>query len=151
MNSPTACPIALLPQPSQMELTNDGVCNLRADTLIVADPGTLPEAKLLAEMLAPVFGRQPSISEREDASLPCIRLVRAKDEMADEAYRLDIDAVGVRLCAATGAGLARAAATLIQLLPPQAPAGCAISFLSITDQPPAWGVVMGDGWPTDAP
>lgn len=127
-------PVALIPLPqSCTEHTAPG-CRITADTVIVAEPGTAPEAELLSTMLAQVFGRPLRVSD--DAAAPAIRLSRCALPGANaEAYQLDASGAGIVLQAATPAGLGWAVQALVQLVPPHAHQGAEVPAVSIRDQP----------------
>lgn len=130
--------LPLLPVPRTCVQHATPGCHLSADTVIVAEPGTHPEAELLSALVARVLGRPLRIVDSIDAAPAhsSIRLVRMKDAgQPPESYHLDVTAAGVVIQAATSAGIGWGIQTLVQLLPPHAPGGAAIPALTIGDQP----------------
>jgi len=123
----------LLPLPASCTPVTGPGCRIDADTPIVAGVGALPEAELLAGLLAPVLGRPLRIVEAAEGV--AIRLERHDRPAAPESYELRVAADGARLAAATGVGLGWAVQTLVQMLPPHAPAGAALAAVAIADQP----------------
>lgn len=130
-------PIALVPRPATCIERGQTACHLDVDTLIIAETGTRPEAELLAELLAPIFGRPLQVVDDtvSNASAPVIRLQRDPAPGAEEAYQLDTDANGALLRAGTPSGLGWAVQSFVQLLPPQAVHGADLPAVSIQDQP----------------
>ena len=135
----------LVPLPATCTSPAGPGCRISADTPIIAGAGTLPEAELLAAMLAPVLGRPLRITDQAVAGSPAIVLERTLAPAPEEAYRLAVDAQGVRLESATGIGLGWAVQSLVQLLPSHATGGAELAAMIITDQPRfAWRGAMLD-------
>jgi hexosaminidase len=131
---------ALIPLPLNNTPGTGPGCRISADTLLVAEWGTRPEAETLAAQLAPTFGRQPQVVDADPGTgAPVIALRRGTLSDAsltsEEAYELRVSATGVELLAPTACGVFRAAQTLLQLLPAVAIDGAELSALTITDSP----------------
>lgn len=139
--------IALIPQPASCVPGTGAGCRLGPDSTIVAGWGTRPEAETLAGQLAATFGRALRVVDEGAASTgPAIVLRReVQPDAGDEGYRLTADATGVVIAAPTATGLFRGGQTLLQLLPPSAPAGAEVPMVSISDRPRfAWRGAMLD-------
>ncbi len=110
----------LFPQPQKVRTTSSPI-TLDAETRIFAEDAALGE--LLASYLRPATGfdfpvQQPEGAEAQNAR-NCILLARGPDDMADEAYSLNVDADRVSISAAGRRGFVHGMQTLRQLLPPQ--------------------------------
>lgn len=132
---------ALIPLPASCTRSAAPGCRLGPDTCLVAGWGTRPEAETLASQLARTFGRAPAVLD-EGAVVPGPAITLRRDAAIatgaagdDEAYRLVVGAAGVAITAATAAGLFRGGQSLLQLLPPTAPAGAELAALTIEDRP----------------
>ncbi|ADD45505.1 beta-N-acetylhexosaminidase [Stackebrandtia nassauensis] len=146
---------SLIPQPTSVEAHPGGPFTLDGDTRIVATEAAAEAGWLLHDYLRAGTGLTVPVTDRADGG--AITLELSGDRPADgttaaEAYRLDVDADGVRLSAAHPAGLSRAVQTLRQLLPAEtlrsAPVGTTpvtLAAVSIQDEPRfAWRGVMLD-------
>ncbi|MFF0470507.1 beta-N-acetylhexosaminidase [Micromonospora zamorensis] len=107
------------PQQVQPDPTTDWA--LPADAVIVssADPAALAVAEQLAQLLRPATGYPLPVTDATTPE-PAGGIALVLDEAADlgaEAYRVDIATDGVRITAATAAGLFYGVQTLRQLLP----------------------------------
>ena len=127
----------LLPLPMRCHHPPGPGVRIDADTAIIAMPGARPEAQLLAELLARIFGRTPVVrdaTERGDSV--AIRLSRSDlPDLGDEGYALVVGDDGIDLRAAAPAGLGNGAHALVQLLPASAPQGALVAAIDITDRP----------------
>ena len=126
---------ALIPLPAHVAAGTGPGCRITAETPIIAEAGTRPEAELLACLLGSVLGRPLTVlDDGPNAGLTCIRLTR--DCIGtDEAYLIDVDARGLCLRAATASGLGWATQTALQLFPPHAIHGHDLEAISICDVP----------------
>lgn len=136
MSSRPEPPLPIIPRPLRLECA-PGRFHLTPRTVIEAAPGAAPEARLLAEALAPATGftlevretgtatpgTTPSATAAAPAPPPAgtIRLALDPDarELSPEGYRLHAAPDQVRLTALRPAGLFYACQTLLQLLPPE--------------------------------
>lgn len=117
---------ALVPLPSSVkEISGEGY-KLTADTVFVASGDAAAEAEFIASHLRkstgfplPVKAAGNGISLTLNPAL--------KDRTGEEGYALDAGAKGVRIVAATRAGLFHGGQTLLQLLPPEAFSAQAVS------------------------
>ena len=137
---------AIIPRPSSLEL-GSGWFVLTRRTTIGCDPGARGCADLLAEYLRgtglplPVSVREPAAQPSPDDGIT-LRFAPADSELGPEGYRLDADESGVRIRAASVAGLRHGIQTLRQLLPAE--------IYSTPRTPgagpdPAWGAVTAAG------
>ncbi|WP_426690580.1 beta-N-acetylhexosaminidase [Rhodanobacter ginsengiterrae] len=132
-------PLPLIPQPAKLELAEGHFSVSAATPIVVADdtPASLRTAHWLAELTARTRGLKLAVQRRAaSAGAIVLRLDPAFSPASDEAYALAVTAQGIVLSARTDAGLFRGAATLYQLLTPDAAQGAVqIPALHIADQP----------------
>lgn len=107
----------IIPQPSH-QTAQESSFELRAETVIVCDAGTLEKAEQLARSLRPATGFALPV-QTVPGPQPCITLGLTPDARAlgPEGYELEADANGVLLRSSTEVGLFYAAQSLRQLLP----------------------------------
>ncbi|WP_294235565.1 family 20 glycosylhydrolase [uncultured Sphingomonas sp.] len=143
-----AGPVAsLLPRPAHLTM-GTGRFRIAADARIVVpmgDAGAMNAARQMAAIVARTRGLSLTVVEGGDGP---IRFVRSGQAPAgDERYRLDVGAAGIRIAAASDAGLLYGAMTLAQLLTPDARFRTAVSVeaMTIADSPRfVWRGVMLD-------
>ncbi len=149
---------SLIPRPESVTSLG-GVFRLRAGAVIAADDAAQSVATYLRRRLAPVVGEAIEIAQAGTASRraasPQIELrLTAETELGAEGYRLEVTDAGVRLHAATAAGLFHGVQTLLQLLPQavEAPAAATafdacLPAVRIVDRPRfAWrGFMLDEG------
>ena len=130
--------IGVIPLATKVE-SQSGVLLVSSGFRIVVPPGdaaALADARWLSETAARVSGPKLSVG---GVGPPIIRLVRLRGEndLGPEGYRLDIAASGVRIGAATDAGLFYGAASLLQLLTPEngVAGGVTLKAVHIEDRP----------------
>ncbi|MEH0933072.1 beta-N-acetylhexosaminidase [Micromonospora sp. CPCC 205558] len=107
------------PQQAQPDPTADWVLPAEAVIVATAHPAALAVAEQLAQLLRPATGYPLPVTDATTPQ-PAGGVALVLDDTADlgaEGYRLDIATDGVRVTAATGAGLFYGAQTLRQLLP----------------------------------
>ncbi|MFJ8039725.1 beta-N-acetylhexosaminidase [Kitasatospora sp. NPDC096147] len=104
----------ILPTPVELHRSPGGF-TLDRQTAVHAGPGAGTAADLLRTLLAPATGLP--LRRSPDGA---VRLTLTPGEGEPEGYRLTVSDDGVRLTAATVAGLRHGVQTLRQLLPPQA-------------------------------
>ena len=135
--------VTLFPQPQQLE-RRAGAFSLNAHTRLFSHESDLAEK--LARYLRPATGydlpAHPLDDDIRAHVANAILLVPADDEMADEAYALEVAPERVTLRASGRDGFLRAMQTLRQLLPPQiladspqAEVAWTIPCVSISDAP----------------
>jgi hexosaminidase len=109
----------LAPRPASLERLNGGPLSLGPGTIIGADAAAQPAAALIATLIRHVTGAKPPIADPSAATGPgAIVLTLTGDAETDaEGYELRVDAGGLRLTAATPAGLFYGVQTIRQLLP----------------------------------
>ncbi|SCL22388.1 hexosaminidase [Micromonospora inyonensis] len=114
-------PVALgdvLPVPASVRPEPGADFPLTADTVIRAEPAARAEADRLATLLRPATGHPlPVTVDPAAPAAGALTLALADPGLGPEGYRLDITPTGVRLTAATPAGLGHGVQTLRQLLP----------------------------------
>lgn len=139
--------LPVLPLPAKVEPAS-GTFRVRTGTTIVVpkgDSGARNAARRAAEIVVRTRGITLPVVE---AGTGAIRFVRAgKARKGDERYRLVVTPAGIRIDAATDAGLFYGAMTLAQLLSPDARFGESVSVpaMTIDDAPRfAWRGVMLD-------
>ncbi len=135
--------LGLLPRPMQLE-QREGVWRLTEQTRVVADEAAADEGRKLALVLSDALGRALSLVSsgggREDITLV---LDNSRADLGEEGYEIMISPAGVRMTAATPAGLFYAGQTFRQLLPavalrdaPSQPAGdWRIRSVRVLDRP----------------
>ncbi|HZT28609.1 MAG TPA: family 20 glycosylhydrolase [Bryobacteraceae bacterium] len=151
-----AATLDVIPQPASYEM-RPGSFRLQGGVSIVVPPG-VPEAlqvgTYLANAVAPPTGFRWRVVEGTRPSLRRGEIVLALSGRASanpEGYQLEVSERGVRIQAASAAGLFYGVQTLIQLLPPEIEAkrrqeaGWSIPCVRITDSPRfAWRGLMLD-------
>lgn len=141
--TPAALPLVPMPQTVTRASGSFTVADGARLGIPAGDAGAQAAARLLAAhvrverglTLTPVAGEAP------------IRFVRDAAVGGDEAYRLDVDARGIRITASGDRGLVHGAMTLAQLLSPDRAYGRAVAVpaLAITDAPRfAWRGLLVD-------
>lgn len=143
--SPQAPP-ALLPLPVSARFTAGPGLTITASTPIFIqsdDPRAVFVAEFLAGLLTTVGPAGPSVTQN-GASIPPGSIVLSLDPALSpnpEAYQLEVSAAGVRLAAASPAGLFHGVQTLRQILPPflehdaARPRPIVVPEVRITDHP----------------
>ncbi|MEO6288892.1 MAG: beta-N-acetylhexosaminidase [Ginsengibacter sp.] len=114
--------LAIIPQPAMME-RGTGVFILSKEILIETNssqPEILNVATELSKELSLVTGYRVKIgrtSVKSNHSLKLLLLPALMNELGEEGYRLQVSATGIKISAATNAGLFYGNQTLFQLLP----------------------------------
>jgi hexosaminidase len=142
--TPAASPakLPLIPMPAGVELHSGSFTVANGTAIAATQPAAAIAARLLAERVRATRG----LTLVPGASGP-IRIERDRSIKGDEAYRLTVTPTGVRIAAATDAGLVHGAMTLAQLLSPDNAFGkpVAVPALAITDAPRfRWRGYMAD-------
>jgi hexosaminidase len=129
----TGTTLGLVPLPRSVQ-TSAGTYALPAKVSIYAPTADARNvAELLREHLT-ALGRTATLTT--SAATAQIQLGAAPAGTSSEAYQLTVDKGGVRIAAASGAGLFYGAQTLLQLLPARATAGAVrVPFVRVQDQP----------------
>lgn len=132
-NPASANSLGLVPLPRSVQ-TSAGAYSLPASLRIYAkSPAELNVAGLLREQLTRL-GKTVTITA--NPATAHIRLITGPAGASPEGYQLTVDQGGVRLTAASGAGLFYGTQTLLQLLPARPASGAArVPFVRIQDQP----------------
>jgi len=132
-------PISLIPQPAKLDFGHGHFSVSTATPIVVAGdaPATGRTAHWLADLTARTRRLKLAVQPRADGNGAIVlRLDATLDRASDEAYVLDVTAQGIVLSARTEAGLFRGAATLYQLLTPDAAHGAVqVPVLHIADHP----------------
>ncbi|MET8196286.1 family 20 glycosylhydrolase [Micromonospora sp. NPDC005222] len=125
----TAAPVRLddvVPAPERVVPDPASDFTLSADAVLRVSPAGRDVAEQLAAWLRPATGFPLPVADAPEGGLPTLTLSPAAlarsgepdgTRLGDEGYRLDVTAGGVRITAATPAGLFHGAQTLRQLLP----------------------------------
>ncbi|WP_242182758.1 family 20 glycosylhydrolase [Sphingomonas sp. CARO-RG-8B-R24-01] len=140
---PAAMP--LLPLPAESAPASGSV-TVATGTGIATPPGDA-EAASAARLLIDRVATTRGIALRTVSSAATIRFVRDRTITGPEAYRLEIDATGIRIAAATRSGFFYGAMTLAQLLSPDQAFGQPVTLAGVTieDAPRfAWRGLMVD-------
>lgn len=143
--------IPVLPRPARL---TTGTGHIRIDTgariaVPAGDAGAKNAARRMAEIVARTRGLTLVVVEGGDGAIRFTRTGPATGQApaGDERYRLDVGATGIRIQAASDAGLFYGAMTLAQLLTPDARfgSGVTVAAMTIEDAPRfAWRGVMLD-------
>lgn len=139
--------LPVLPLPAKVEPAS-GTFRVGTGTAIVVpkgDPGARNAARRAAEIVARTRGITLPVVEAGAGAIRFVRTGKAQPE--EERYRLVVTPAGIRIDAATDAGLFYGAMTLAQLLSPDARFGESVSVpaMTIEDAPRfAWRGVMLD-------
>jgi hexosaminidase len=136
----TALP--LVPLPASVQRLSQGFIVTNGTAISVHGKGAAVAARLLGERVRTDRGLALPLSGRGS-----IRIERDKSITGDEAYRLTVDPRGIRIAAASDAGLVHGAMTLAQLLSPDSRFGqpVAVPGLRIDDAPRfRWRGYMAD-------
>ncbi|MDP9422264.1 MAG: family 20 glycosylhydrolase [Pseudomonadota bacterium] len=134
--------LPLVPLPAEISLEAQGFRVANGTGIAPRGRGAAVAARLLAERVATDRGLSLPVSGRGP-----IRIERDRSIRGDEAYRLTVDASGIRVAAATDAGLVHGAMTLAQLLSPDTAFGqpVLVPGLRIDDAPRfRWRGYMAD-------
>ncbi|MEO5714388.1 MAG: family 20 glycosylhydrolase [Luteolibacter sp.] len=142
----------LIPLPSSMKVLDTIPLTLSPDSVIVAVNGAKDEAETLAKLLRAATGFDFPVKTSGSGAIMLALDPTQAPALGKEGYRLESNAKGVRIVAATLAGLFHGGQTLRQLLPPQAMSPKAVAgvkwtvpAVSIEDQPRfAWRGFMLD-------
>jgi len=112
--------VSVIPRPTKMTVGED-VFTVEADTVIVTDAGSRPEAEFLSRALQPATGfALPVVEAGADApKTNCIvmTLDPSLDSLGEEGYRLVVTKDRVKASALRPAGVFYAGQTIRQLLP----------------------------------
>jgi hexosaminidase len=143
-----AGPSPLLPLPAH---ATAGTGSVRIDdgariVVPAGDTGAASAARRAVEIVARTRGITLSVADRGPGAISFMRLPAANGG-SSERYRLDVTPAGIRIAAATDAGLFYGAMTLAQMLSPDARfgTGVAVPVVAIDDAPRfAWRGVMLD-------
>lgn len=108
--------VDIIPKPVKLEIL-EGKFLFDRNCVIVS--GVIPEAKLLASGLETAMGYRLAVVKKTLRGQKSIQLVlnRKLNELADEAYRLNVSDRTIRIEGATEKGLFYGIQTLLQLLP----------------------------------
>ena len=126
----TLMPAALVPKPNYLSVGN-GSLLLPSDAILVAPEEARVEAMDLKKWLG---GRTPWMTQANNSGVRMTLDTSAARELGPEGYRLDVDVVGVRIEAATTAGLFYGAETLRQLVE-TSDQQISVPFVHIVDSP----------------
>jgi hexosaminidase len=135
-------PLPLVPLPASVQRLSQGFTVADGTGISTHEKGAAVAARLLSERVRTDRGLALSSSSRG-----AIRIERDKSVTGDEAYRLTVDPRGIRIAAASDAGLLHGAMTLAQLLSPDSRFGqpVAVPGLRIDDAPRfRWRGYMAD-------
>jgi hexosaminidase len=136
---------ALVPVPAEVRVMERDSFTVDSTATIAVDAGGV-EAVRIAGFLAEAVGttpesRPPVVGPGEAATFRLVIDAAATDELGPEGYRVRVDAAGVRIEAASSAGLFYGVQTVRQLLPPVAeydaarPGPLALPHVEIVDRP----------------
>lgn len=139
--------LAIIPQPAKVE-RETGFFIFPKEIIIetnLAQPEILNVAKALSNQLALVTGYTMKIgrnSVKSKNSIQLLLLPALSGELGEEGYRLQVSATGIKISAATSAGLFYGNQTLLQLLPAEIEskqfvkkASWRVPVVTIIDQP----------------
>jgi hexosaminidase len=135
-------PLPLVPLPASVQRLPQGFTVANGTAIAAHGKGAAVAARLLSERVRTDRGLVLPLS-----GLGAIRIERDKSIRGDEAYRLTVDARGIRIVSASDAGLLHGAMTLAQLLSPDSRFGLpvAVPGLRIDDAPRfRWRGYMAD-------
>jgi hexosaminidase len=140
-----AKPLAVLPLPASIA-AKPGTLVISSGSAIATPPGDAEAASAARLLIAHVMTTRGITLQtgKNDAS---IRFVRDRTITGPEAYRLDVDATGIRIAAASRNGFVYGAMTLAQLLSPDQAFGKPVTVAGVTimDAPRfAWRGLMVD-------
>lgn len=149
VTSQTPAPVAIVPQPVSLTMTN-GIFQLTKDATITVPAGNKEVreiAALIAGSLSGAFKKPIPIKPAAQKTAPVIAFVLDNHlNISPEGYQLEVKTNGITITAPAAAGLFYGAQTLLQLLPVQ-PTGnnIPIPCLRIKDAPRfAWRGLMLD-------
>jgi len=140
--APTSPTLPLIPLPVSVERHEGSFTVAEGTAIAAAQPGAATAARLLAARVQATRGLTLMPGTRGP-----IRIERDRSVKGDEAYRLTVTPAGIRIAAATDAGLVHGAMTLAQLLSPDSAFGkpVAVPALAIADAPRfRWRGYMAD-------
>ncbi|TDN38713.1 beta-N-acetylhexosaminidase [Hymenobacter sp. UV11] len=123
--------LGLVPLPREVKTSAGAYALPQKISIYAVGKDALNVAGLLKEQLLPLGHTVTLTTNRQAAQ---IKLLTAPTPHP-EGYQLVVDAAGVRITAAGGAGLFYGAQTLLQLLPPQPRATAAVPYVRISDEP----------------
>ena len=135
-------PLPLVPVPASVQRLPQDFIVMNGTAISAHGKGAAAAARLLSERVRTDRGLVLPLAGRG-----AIRIERDKSLKGDEAYRLTVDQRGIRIAAATDAGLLHGAMTLAQLLSPDSRFGQPVTVpgLRIDDAPRfRWRGYMAD-------
>jgi hexosaminidase len=140
-----AKPLAVLPLPASIA-AKPGTLVISSGSAIATPPGDAEAASAARLLIAHVMTTRGITLQTGKSDAP-IRFVRDRTITGPEAYRLDVDAHGIRIAASSRSGFVYGAMTLAQLLSPDQAFGkpVTVAGVTITDAPRfAWRGLMVD-------
>lgn len=142
----------LVPQPASMRVTDGAPYLIAPDAVIVGLGEAGSEAEVLAKQLRAATGYSLPVKNEGVGAITLTLDPKRADQLGKEGYSLQSNAGGVKIVAASPAGLFYGGQTLRQLLPPEAASPKVVAgvkwtvpVVSIEDQPRmAWRGFMLD-------
>ncbi len=117
--SPRPDSLGIIPEPMET-VPGEGIFILKSDSKIIAGFGTQPEARYLADALAPATGFSLEVTEDDnntESNFIYLKLDPTLVALGDEGYHLRVQKDRIEAAAAKPAGIFYACQTLRQLLP----------------------------------